>query len=145
MALCSLLGGMALANAKLGAVHGFAGVIGGMTAAAHGAVCAALLAAAVEVNVRALRAREPVNPALGHYDEAACILTGRPDATVEHGIDWIRETVAQLGVPALGALGVRPEEADMIVTKTQSASSMKGNPIALTETELREILAASMF
>jgi alcohol dehydrogenase class IV len=144
MALCSLLGGMALANAKLGAVHGFAGVIGGITAAAHGAVCAALLAAAVEVNVRALRAREPANPALGHYDEAACILTGQPDATVEDGIDWIRETVALLDVPALGVLGIRPEDADEIVTKAQSASSMKGNPIALTDTELHQVLGASM-
>jgi alcohol dehydrogenase class IV len=144
MALCSLLGGMALANAKLGAVHGFAAVIGGTVAAAHGAICAALLAAVVEANVRALRQREPTNPALGRYEQAARVLTHRPDAAVEDGIDWIRETGALLNVPGLGALGVKAEHADDIVTRARSASSMKGNPIALTDAELHTILAASM-
>jgi alcohol dehydrogenase class IV len=144
MSICSLLGGLALANAKLGAVHGFAAVIGGMTAAAHGAVCAALLAAVVETNVRALRGREPANPALDRYDEAARILTGRPEATVEDGIDWIRETVDQLQVPGLAALGVRPDDASEIVTKAHTASSMKFNPITLTDDELHTILDMSM-
>ena len=144
MALCSLLGGLALANAKLGAVHGFAAVIGGMADAPHGAVCAALLAPVVEANVRALRDREPENPALDRYGDAARMLTGRPDATVEDGIDWIRETVAALSIPGLAALGVRPEDADEIVAKARTASSMKVNPIPLTDTELHTILELSM-
>jgi alcohol dehydrogenase class IV len=144
MSVCSLLGGLALANAKLGAVHGLAAVIGGMSTAAHGAVCAALLAAVIEINVRALRAREPVNPALTRYQEAARVLTGRPDATIEHGIEWVRETVALLSVPGLSAVGIRPEQADEIVVKASSASSMKFNPITLTDTELHTILEASM-
>jgi alcohol dehydrogenase class IV len=144
MALCSLLGGLALANAKLGAVHGFAAVIGGMADAAHGAVCAALLAAVVDVNVRALREREPTHPALDRYEDAARILTGRPDATIEDGIHWIRETVAMLNIPGLAALGARPEDADEIVTKARTASSMRFNPIPLTDTELHMILELSM-
>jgi alcohol dehydrogenase class IV len=144
MALCSLLSGMALANAKLGAVHGLAGVIGGMVPAAHGAVCAALLAATVETNVRAMRDREPANPALGRYEEAARILTGRPDADVQNGIDWIRETVELLAVPGLAQLGVRPEHADEIVTNARTASSTAGNPITLTDAELHAIVEHSM-
>jgi alcohol dehydrogenase class IV len=144
MALCSLLGGVVLANARLGAVHGLAAVIGGMVDAAHGAVCAALLPAVVDVNVGALRTREPANPALERYAEAARILTGRSYASVEDGIDWLRETVAILDIPGLATLGVRPDQADEIVAKARTASSMKYNPIALTDTELRTILDASM-
>jgi alcohol dehydrogenase class IV len=144
MALCSLLGGVVLANARLGAVHGLAAVIGGMVDAAHGAVCAALLPAVVEVNVGALRTREPANPALERYAEAARILTGRSDAGVEDGIDWLRETVALLDVPGLAVLGVRPDQADEIVTKARTASSMKYNPITLTDAEVHTILHASM-
>ena len=143
MALCSLLGGLALANAKLGAVHGFAAVIGGMADAPHGAVCAALLAAVVEENVRALRQREPESPALDRYVDAARILTGRPAATIEDGIEWLRETVAALNIPGLAALGVRPDDADEIVAKARTASSMRFNPITLTDTELHTILEAS--
>jgi len=143
MALCSLLGGMSLANAKLGAVHGFAGVIGGMVDAAHGAICAALLAAVVEVNVRALHDRDPANPALDRYREAAVMLTGRPAATAADGIAWIRETVAMLGVPSLGRLGVKSDAADEIVAKSAAASSTRGNPITLTGDELHEVIARS--
>lgn len=71
MALCSLFGGIALANAKLGAVHGVAGVVGGMVDAPHGAVCAALLAPVVEANLQALREREPCSPGLRRYAEVA--------------------------------------------------------------------------
>jgi alcohol dehydrogenase class IV len=138
MALCSLLGGISLANAKLGAVHGFAGVIGGMVKAPHGAICAALLAAVVEVNVGALRDRDPAGIALARYREAAALLTRRPGASIEDGIDWIRQTVAQLGIPGLGTLGVRTGMADEIVAKVGTASSTKGNPIVLTDSELRE-------
>ena len=76
-----LFGGLALANARLGAVHGFAGPLGGMFPVPHGVVCARLLPFATEANVRALQAREPDSPALGRYDEAARLMTGRAMAT----------------------------------------------------------------
>jgi alcohol dehydrogenase class IV len=144
MSLCSLFGGMALANAKLGAVHGFAGVIGGLVNAPHGAICAALLVAVTRLNVAAMRQRDPANPALDRYRESAALLTGRPDAAIEDGIDWIRETVAALQIPGLAGLGLGPGTADEVVAKTLTASSTKGNPIALTEDELHMALSGSM-
>ncbi|GAA1782911.1 iron-containing alcohol dehydrogenase [Luedemannella flava] len=144
MSLCSVLGGMALANAKLGAVHGFAGVIGATVDIPHGMACAALLAPVVAANTRALRARQPDSPALARYEEAARILTGRPDASVTDGVGWLRETQTMLGVGGLGAYGLRPEHADDIVAKAAKASSMQGNPIVLEPDELHAALDAAM-
>ena len=143
MALCSLFGGIALANAKLGAVHGLAGVVGGMTDAPHGAVCAALLAPVVEANVAALREREPDSPALHRYTEAARLLTGRDDAGVDEGLDWLRTTVSALDVPPLGAVGLRTDTYPEVAEKAANASSMKGNPIRLRADELVAVLEAA--
>jgi len=141
MALCSLIGGLALANAKLGAVHGFAGVVGAMFDVPHGAACAALLAPAVAANVRALRRRRPEAPALERYARAARLLTGRADASIEDGLAWIRETVALLNIAGLSTFGLRSEQADEVVAKAAKSSSMQGNPVALNDDELHEILA----
>jgi alcohol dehydrogenase class IV len=144
MAICSLLGGMALANAKLGAVHGLAGVIGGSADVPHGAACAALLAPVVEANVRALRSARPDHPALTRFAETAQLLTGYPTATIEDGIAWLRETVASLGIPGLGAFGVRPEAAEDVAAKALRSSSMQGNPVGLSQADLQIILAQAV-
>ncbi|GAA4673139.1 iron-containing alcohol dehydrogenase [Phytohabitans rumicis] len=141
MAVCALLGGMALANAKLGAVHGFAGVIGGVLDVPHGLACAALLVPVIEANVAALRARQPHHPALTRYAESAALLTGNAQASTADGIAWLRETLSLLQVPALGAYGLRAEHADDIVAKTAKASSTQGNPVVLEAAELHAILA----
>ena len=142
MAVASLAGGMALANAKLGAVHGLAGVLGGTVAVPHGAACAALLAPVIEANVAALRAAgPPVHPALARYAEAAALLTGDPAATIEDGVAWVRRTLAQLAIPGLSAFGLVPEQADGIAAQALRSSSMRGNPAPLTEAGLRAILA----
>jgi alcohol dehydrogenase class IV len=143
LALCSLLGGMALANAKLGAVHGLAGVLGGTTRAAHGAICAALLAPVTAANVRALRSRDPANPALERYAEVARLLTGRVDARIDDGLEWIRATTARLGLPGPAALGLAGPDADDVVTTAMASSSMRGNPVTLTRDELHAVLAAA--
>jgi alcohol dehydrogenase class IV len=143
MSLCSLLSGMALANAKLGAVHGLAAPLGGMLGAPHGAVCAAVLAATTSVNVRALRSREPGSPALNRYAEAARLLTGNPSAAVEDGVAWIAETVGLLGVSPLSELGLRPQDHQAVANAALAASSMAGNPVRLTRDEVLEILALS--
>jgi alcohol dehydrogenase class IV len=143
MALCSLFGGIALANAKLGAVHGLAGVLGGMVDAAHGAVCAALLAPVLEANVRALRERAPDSPALGRYTHVARLLTGRDDATVQDAAEWLRETATALRVPPLGAVGLRPARHAEVARKAARSSSMQGNPVALDDDELLEVLQAA--
>jgi alcohol dehydrogenase class IV len=140
MAMCSLLGGIALANAKLGAVHGLAGVVGGTADVPHGVACAALLVPVIEANVRALRAGAPGHAALDRYIETAGLLTGNRGASVEDGIAWIRETLALLGIPGLGTFGIRPQDADDVAAKAARSSSMQGNPVALTATDLRAIL-----
>ena len=143
MALCSFFGGVALANAKLGAVHGLAGVVGGTVDAPHGATCAALLAPVFEANVAALREREPDAPALRRYTEVARLLTGRGDATIDDGVAWLHETVAALSVPPLGAVGLAPEQYPDVAEKAARASSMQGNPVKLTEEELLAVLRAA--
>ena len=144
MAMCSLLGGIALANAKLGAVHGLAGVIGGTTDVPHGVACAALLAPVVEANVRALRSAQPGGPALDRYAEAARLLTGKPAASIDDGLTWIRETVSLLDVPCLAAFGIGPQHADDVAAKAARSSSMQGNPVALTHGDLRAIVLQAL-
>jgi alcohol dehydrogenase class IV len=136
MAMCSLLGGIALANAKLGAVHGLAGVIGGTADVPHGMACAALLAPVIEANVRALRSGPAGHPALDRYTEAARLLTGKPAASIGDGLAWIRETVSQLAVPGLAAFGIGPQHAGDIAAKAADSSSMQGNPVALSHSDL---------
>jgi alcohol dehydrogenase class IV len=142
MAWASLLGGMALANAGLGAVHGFAAPIGGMFLAPHGAVCAALLPHAMDVNIRALSARAPEK--LTRYHEIARLLTGRPHATARDGVAWMADLCRQLEIPPLGTYGVTQSDLALVSEKAAQSSSMKGNPIVLTEEELREIISHSL-
>jgi alcohol dehydrogenase class IV len=147
MALCSLLGGIALANAKLGAVHGLAGVIGGAADVPHGMACAALLAPVIEANVRALRL-ESAEPraagVLGRYREAARLLTEHPAASIEDGLTWIRETLTLLHVPGLAAFGLEPRQADDIAARTLTSSSMKGNPVPLSQADLKAVLLQAL-
>ena len=140
MAWGSLLGGLALANAGLGAVHGFAAPIGGMFPAPHGAVCAAVLPHAVEINVEALRARDPHGDALKRYDIVARLLTGQPHATADDAVWWLTEIAAKLEIPPLRAYGVEERDVPELVAKAAKASSMKGNPIELTPQELTEMV-----
>jgi len=144
MAMCSLLGGIALANAKLGAVHGLAGVIGGTADVPHGMACAALLAPVMEANVRALRSGQPGAPALDRYAEAVRLLTGSPAASIDDGLAWIRETVSLLGVPGLAEFGVGPQHADDVAAKAARSSSMQGNPVALTHRDLCAIVLQAL-
>ncbi len=144
MALASLFGGLALANAGLGAAHGFAGPIGGQFPAPHGAVCAALLPHVMEANLRALRQRPPAADTLRRYDEIARLVTGNATATAEAGIEWVRKLVADLRIPALGHYGLSPAHTADLVQKASQASSMKANPIALTRDELADILERAL-
>jgi alcohol dehydrogenase class IV len=144
MSLASLFGGLALANAGLGAVHGLAGPIGGRVRAPHGAICAALLPHVIAANLRALQARALDHPARRRYDVIACILTGRSDATAADAVDWLRALVTELNIPPLTAYGLGVADVDILVEQAQRASSMKANPIVLTAGELREVLEKAM-
>jgi alcohol dehydrogenase class IV len=144
MSLASLLGGMALSNARLGAAHGFAGPIGGSFRAPHGAVCARLLPFVMEGNLAALRRRDPDSLSLRRFEEAARILTGRPDARPEDGVDWIHALCVSLKLPALRTYGIGDADVPSIVARTTQSSSTKGNPITLTEEELTTILTGAL-
>ncbi len=141
MAITSLFGGLSLANAKLGGVHGFAGVLGGMFHAPHGAICARLLPHIMAVNVRALKERQPDSDALRRYDEIGRIFTGQSNATADDGVAWVSELGEALQIPPLSAYGVSPADFPTLIEKSANASSMQGNPIKLTPDELQEVLA----
>ena len=166
MSVCALLGGMALANAKLGAVHGLAGVIGGTADVPHGLACAALLAPVIEANVRALQAQgtgpadgqgtgpaggQGTGPAggrgpdvLDRYAEAARLLTGMPGASIADGLAWIRETLVLLAVPGLAVFGFGAGHADDVAAKARTSSSMQGNPVTLSHADLKAILLQAL-
>src|SRR5258706_4563286 len=99
MAAASLFGGLALANAGLGAVHGFAGPIGGMFPAPHGAICASLLPHVAKANLQALRSRQPNSEVLARFDAVARLITAQTGATADDGVDWLRKLVSDLQIP----------------------------------------------
>jgi alcohol dehydrogenase class IV len=144
MSLAALFGGLALANAKLGAVHGFAGVFGGRYDAPHGAVCAALLPHVMAVNVAALDSRQPDSPERRRYDEVARLLTGDPAATAAEGVAWVQALTEALHIPGLASYGMTEADYDELIDQSSRASSMKGNPIQLTPGEMRDILTRAL-
>ena len=144
MAVASLFGGLALANAGLGAVHGFAGPLGGMVPAAHGMICAALLPEVMAANIRALTARQPDDVSLERYRETAVLLTGQAGAAAEDGVAWVRRLAGRLEVKSLGDMGFDASQTEEAVSKARRASSMKGNPVVLTKEELTGIYSLSL-
>lgn len=142
MAIASLFSGLALANAKLGAVHGLAGPLGGMISAPHGTICARLLPYVMEANVQALQNRASSSPALARYGEIAQLLTGVTAKAVD-GVEWLRNVCLEFKVPPLSEFGLKEQDFPTVVAKSQKSSSMKGNPITLTDDELMAILKKS--
>jgi len=140
MALASLFGGLGLANAGLGAVHGFAGPLGGMIGAPHGVICASLLPCVTQANIEALQKRGAGSAALLRYDDVASILTGKAGAKATAGLEWMQELCAALKVPPLTQFGLKEQDFPQVVAKAQKSSSMKNNPIALADDELTQIL-----
>jgi alcohol dehydrogenase class IV len=129
---------LALANAALGAVHGFAGPLGGMLHASHGAICAKLLPLVMNANIGAMQAEN--HTGLARYEEVARILTGAASASVSDGVNWVSDLVKELKIPPLSAHGMTTGYITEAVQKTLNASSYKGNPIPLSGDILREIL-----
>jgi alcohol dehydrogenase class IV len=144
LALASLFSGLALANAGLGAVHGFAAPIGGRFTAPHGVVCAALLPAVMDVNIRALRARATNEDSIDRYREAAVILTGKSDAAAHDGAAWVRDLSRDLGIPRLASFGVASADISALIERAKAASSMRANPVKLSDEELAEIIERSL-
>jgi alcohol dehydrogenase class IV len=143
MCFTSLCGGMALANAGLGAVHGFAGVIGGMMTVPHGMVCAALLAGTLRINIEALKKRQLDSPLIWKFEELATILTGDKNARIFDSIGWAERTCMEIGIKRLSELGIDEKQFPEICEKAALSSSMKGNPILLEKGEMLQILELS--
>lgn len=143
MAYAALLSGITLAQVGLGSVHGLASPLGAFFPIPHGVVCGTLLAAATDINIRALEARAPQNPALKKYAELGELLTGHRagsdraarDALLATLDEWTRE----LALPRLREYGVQTDDFDRIVANSRG-NSMKTNPILLEDREIREIV-----
>jgi alcohol dehydrogenase class IV len=144
MAIASLFSGLALANAALGAVHGFAGPLGGMTDGPHGVICGKLLPHVIETNVRAMQNRAPDSPALARFDEVAQILTGKTTARASDAVSWIQELCTEFNLPGLSTYGLSRDDLPAVAAQAKKASSMKGNPIELRDNELIEVLEKAM-
>jgi len=144
MSLASLFGGLALANAALGVVHGFAAPLGAMLHAPHGALCARLLPLVMETNIKALEARQAGHPALARYAEIARIVTSDQNGSAQDGVEWVSELVRELDVPTLSSHGMTTARIPDAVEKAKKASSTKGNSILLTDAELSDVLERAL-
>jgi len=140
MCIAGLFSGIALANAGLGAVHGFAGPLGGLFDAPHGVICARLLPFVMEANVRTLFANQPNSVSLQRYEQVAQILTGNAQAGAAAGVQWVKQVCAELNVAPLSFYGMQESDIPTVVDKARQASSMKGNPVELDAATLVEIL-----
>ena len=144
LCVASLCSGMALANAGLGAVHGFAGPIGGMIDAPHGAICGSLLLPVCRANFDTVRRRDPQGATARKFDEAARLLTGNPEAKGTYALAWLESLVQDLPLPNLSELGFDADQIPEAAEKALRASSMRGNPIELSKADLREILSEGL-
>lgn len=142
LALTSLFGGLCLANAKLGAVHGLAGPLGGALSAPHGALCARLLPEVMRKNLARARG-EGASWLVDRYREVASALLGRSGVQPEAGVEHVRELVETLAIPSLSSYGLGAEAAAEVCERARVSSSMKGNPVELTQDELLEILESA--
>jgi alcohol dehydrogenase len=147
MAYAALCSGICLAQAGLGAVHGLASPLGAQFPIPHGMACGATLVAATRVNIAALEARDPANRALSRYAEAGRMFSGRPGSDDREArsalIPALEALTARLAVPRLSAFGVTESAIPALVADSRG-SSMKTNPIALTDDEVASILRASL-
>jgi alcohol dehydrogenase class IV len=143
MSWTSLLGGLSLANAGLGAVHGFAGVIGGMYPAPHGEICARLLPEVMEQNYRVCQQDKSFTALLEKFMIVATLLTGKSKTSVDEGIDWVRDLCESFSIRRLKELGIPEGDFGEIIEKSKLSSSMKGNPVDLPDATLLKILQQS--
>jgi alcohol dehydrogenase class IV len=140
MCIASLFSGLALANAKLGAVHGLAAPLGGMLSARHGMICARLLPFVIEINVKSLIKNNPSSDSLKRFDTIAQNLTNNTQVSAMDAVSWIKNICAEMKIPALKDFGLKESHIPEIVKQAKKSSSTKGNPVELTDEELTQIL-----
>jgi len=147
MAYAALLSGITLAQAGLGSVHGLAAPLGAFFPIPHGVACGATVAAATKINIRALEEREANSPALEKYARIGRLFGGNAHSNDIEAraflVNILNDWTVRLQVPGLGAYGIRESDLDKIVSNSRG-SSMKTNPIVLTDGEVREVLLRSL-
>jgi alcohol dehydrogenase len=143
MAYAALLSGITLAQVGLGSVHGLAAPLGAFFPIPHGVACGTLLAAATRVNIEAMEAREPANPALAKYARAGRLLSGKThgdDSSARGALLRVLDAwTERMGVPRLGAFGVGETDFPRIVANCRG-SSMKTNPVVIPDNDVGKIL-----
>ncbi|MBN1396521.1 MAG: iron-containing alcohol dehydrogenase [Bacteroidetes bacterium] len=144
MCVASLFSGLALANAKLGAVHGLAAPLGGLLSAPHGLICARLLPFVIEANVNSLLENGRPSDSLNRFETAAQILTDNIKAKAIDAVNWITKICLEMKIPALKDIGLKESHIPEIVRQAKNSSSTKGNPMELTEEKLTQILQQAM-
>jgi alcohol dehydrogenase len=148
MAYAALLSGICLANAGLGAVHGLASPLGARLPIPHGVACGAVLWQTIETNVAALRERLPGSPALAAYATAGRILADlgtdvTPDQATAALVDALRDLVTRLDIPRLSSFGMTSADIGPVVADSPG-SSMRTNPLRLSDAELASILERAL-
>jgi alcohol dehydrogenase class IV len=147
MSYGALAGGISLAHAGLGVVHGLVAPLSAVIDVPHGAGCGAMLAAGVEANVRALESRAPDAPALAKMARFGRLLAGSTgdDAAARRAlVDWLRALVDRLSLRGLASYGLTEDLIPRVAASARTSSSMRSNPVELTEEELAGVLRASL-
>lgn len=147
MALAALLSGMTLTNAGLGAVHGFAAPLGANFPVPHGVVCAALLPQVMAANIEALRAQSPDHPTLTRYADIGRRLTQSTAdgaTAADAGVAAVQQLVQSLDIPRLARFGILAEHVPPMVALARKSSSMRYNPVVLTDETLDAVLRAAL-
>ncbi|WP_300171858.1 iron-containing alcohol dehydrogenase [uncultured Nitrosomonas sp.] len=143
MAYAALLSGITLAQTGLGSVHGLASPLGAFYPVPHGVVCGTLVASATKMNLHSMQTREPDHPALAKYRHVAEILCQQPFSDTTAAFNALIELLAQwtetLALPRLSHYGLQSAGLDHVIVNCRG-SSMKTNPIVLTDGEIRQIL-----
>ncbi len=140
MAITSLFGGLTLANGGLGAVHGFAGPIGGMFDIAHGLICASLLPHVMKYNAIIISRTDDKGDYYQRYLNIARWVTGDKNADIHEGVTWIKHLAEELNIPTLKQMGIAATDFQTIIEKSKVSSSMQKNPVILDEHTLTSIL-----
>ena len=144
MAYAALLSGVCLAQTGLGSVHGLASPLGAFFPIPHGVVCGTLVGAATRVNLNALRERDPNHPSWGKYARAGEILLGRPYSRIEEAhaalLALLDDWTERLNLPRLNAYGIQERDFAQVVAHSRG-SSMKTNPLVLSDAEITNVLS----
>ena len=140
LAYTSMIGGVALANSGLGVVHGFAGPLGSVTGAAHGAICGALLPYGLKVNRHF--ADDPI--VIQRLDQIANWIIPILDGLKADAFDTLAAWIADQGITGLASLGLKEADIRAVATASQASSSMKANPVALPLEALVSVLEEAL-